>query len=93
MWREHVLARFESHRIFNGGTEAVIWIAETFNIAVDYLVVEDAARRPLQAPENALADQLADFAQLDHADPGVLLEILDALITKTRLRAQTGGAS
>ena len=28
MWRDHVLARFETHRISNGGTEAVNLITE-----------------------------------------------------------------
>jgi len=28
MWRDHVLARFESHRISNGGTEAVNLLIE-----------------------------------------------------------------
>jgi transcriptional regulator with XRE-family HTH domain len=86
------VSRYENGRVAPS-LEAVIRIAETFNIAVDYLVIEDAARRPLHAPENALADQLADFAQLDPDDQGALLKILDALITKTRLNALTGGAS
>lgn len=86
------VSRYENGKVAPG-LEAVIRISETFNVSVDYLVIEDAARRPLHAPENALADQLADFAQLDPDDQGALLKILDALITKTRLRAITGGIS
>ncbi len=35
MWREHVLARFETHRISNGGTEAVNLSIEKTRLAHD----------------------------------------------------------
>lgn len=68
-------------------------IAGTFDVAVDYLVIPDAPRRPLHAPANALADQLAAFATLPPDDQAALLKILDPLVTKTKLRALTTDAS
>jgi len=56
------------------------------------MVIDTAPRRPLHAPENALSDQLADFATLDPDDQAALLKVLGALVTKTKLRAITGGA-
>lgn len=86
------VSRYENGKVAPS-LEAVIRIAETFNVAVDYLVVDNAARRPLHAPENALGDQLADFAQLDPDDQAALLKVLDALVTKARLKILAGGAS
>lgn len=89
-------ARQVSH--YEGGKvapslEAIVRIAGTFNVAVDYLVIPDAPRRPLHAPENALGDQFAAFATLAPDDQAVLLKVLDALVTKTKLRVLTAGAS
>lgn len=86
------VSRYENGRI-TPSLEALVRIAETFNISVDYLVVPDAPRRPLHSPENLLGDKLADLATLDDDDQAALLKVLDALVTKTKLRALTGGAS
>ena len=47
----------------------------------------------MHAPQNALGHQLADFAQPYDDDQAALLKVLDALVTKTKLRALTAGAS
>jgi transcriptional regulator with XRE-family HTH domain len=86
------ISRYEGGKVAPS-LEAVVRIAETFNVAVDYLVIPDAPRRPLHAPANALADQLAAFATLAPDDQTALLKVLDALVTKTRLRALTTDAS
>ena len=86
------VSRYENGRI-TPSLEALVRIAETFNVSVDYLVVPDAGRRPLHSPENLLGDKLADLATLDDDDQAALLKVLDALVTKTKLRALTGGAS
>lgn len=86
------VSRYEGGKVAPG-LEAVVRIAETFDVAVDYLVVPDAPRRPLHAPANALADQLAAFATLPPDDQAALLKVLDALVTKTKLRALTTDAS
>lgn len=86
------VSRYEGGKVAPS-LEAVIRIAEIFNVAVDYLVIPNATRRPLHAPQNALGDQLADFVALEPDDQAALLKILDALVTKTKLRALTAGAS
>lgn len=85
------VSRYENGRVAPS-LDVLAKIADTLDISLDYLVIDTAPRRPLHAPENALADQLADFATLDPDDQTALLKILDALITKTKLRAITGGA-
>jgi transcriptional regulator with XRE-family HTH domain len=86
------VSRYEGGKVAPS-LEAVIRIAETFNVAVDYLVIPDALRRPLHSPPNALDDHAADFAVLEPDDQAALLKVLDALVTKTKLRALTAGAS
>lgn len=86
------VSRYEGGKVAPS-LEAVVRIADVFNVAVDYLVIPDASRRPLHAPENALADQLAAFATLDPDDQAALLKVLDALVTKTKLRALTGDSA
>lgn len=86
------ISRYEGGKVAPS-LEAVVRIAETFNVAVEYLVLPDAPRRPLHAPANALADQLAAFATLVPDDQAARLKVLGALVTKTRLRALTTDAS
>jgi len=83
------VSRYENGRI-TPSLEALVRIAETFNVSVDYLVVADAHRRPLHSAENLLGDKLAD---LDPDDQAAMLKVLDALVMKHKLQALTGGAS
>lgn len=85
------VSRYENGRVAPS-LDVLARIADTLDITIDYLVIDTAPRRALYAPQNALNDQIADFATLDPDDQTALLKILDALITKTKLRAITGGA-
>lgn len=86
------VSRYEGGKVAPS-LEAVVRIAEVSNVAVNYLVIPSATRRPLHAPQNALGDQLGDFAALESDDQAALLKVLDALVTKTKLRALIAGAS
>lgn len=86
------VSRYENGRI-TPSLEALVRMAETFNVSIDYLVIDDAQRRPLHSAENVLGDKLADLAALDPDDQAAMLKILDALAMKHKLQALTGGAS
>ena len=73
--------------------EAVVRIAETFNVSIDYLVIPDAPRRPLHAPGNALDARLADLSQLTDDERATITNVIDAITTKAKLRLIIGGAS
>jgi len=73
--------------------EAVVRIAETFNVSVDYLVTPDAPRTALHAPQNILGARLADLSQLDDDERATILAVIDAITTKAKPRLITGGAS
>jgi len=68
-------------------------LAETFGVSTDYLLIDDAPRRPFRSAEDALGDRLATIAELDPNDQALVLSFIDALVTKTRLRRLTAQIS
>jgi hypothetical protein len=91
---QHVLVHDMSstgRRGAGGSREGVTTrIAEAFNVSIDYLLVEDTPRRPLHMADLGLASRLADIAELTAEDRSSLLHMLDALVTKNRLKALAG---
>jgi hypothetical protein len=61
----------------------VVRLAEAFGVSTDYLLVDDAPRRPFRSAEDVLGDQLATVAELSDDDRALLLSFLDALVTRT----------
>ncbi|WP_028708980.1 hypothetical protein [Propionicicella superfundia] len=60
--------------------------AELFDVSVDYLLVDNAVRRPFRQGNDALGQRLGDLDQLSDADRAALLHILDGLLANTRIR-------
>ena len=67
--------------------------SRTLPITVDYLVVETATRRLLNAPTNHIETHAADLATLSDNDGATITNVIDALVTKAKLRLITTGAS
>lgn len=84
------ISRYENGRI-TPSLDALVRIAEALNVSLDHLAIDDIPRRPLHAPENILGDRLAGIAELDDADLASLLNVVDALVAKKRIRAVIGG--
>jgi transcriptional regulator with XRE-family HTH domain len=82
------ISRYENGRI-TPSLDAIVRIAETFNVSIDHLLVDGVPRRPLHAPEHALGDRLATIAELPEEDRAAFLNVLDALVTKNRLKTLT----
>jgi len=83
------VSRYENGKVAPS-LEAVIRIAETFNVSVDYLVIADAPRRPLHAPANAVDARLADLDTLTDDERATITNVIDAITTKAKLRLITG---
>jgi gluconate kinase len=47
----------------------------------------------MHAPENILGDRLAAIAELNDDDRASLLNVIDGLVTKSRVRTLAGGVS
>ncbi|MGQ0631768.1 MAG: helix-turn-helix domain-containing protein [Sporichthyaceae bacterium] len=84
------ISRYEAGRI-TPSADIVVRLAEAFDVTCDYLLVEDAPRRPHRAGDDALGDRLAHFVELDAGDLALVTSFVDALVTKTRLKALAGG--
>lgn len=61
--------------------------------SVDHLLYENAERRPLNAPSSHLDARLADLDQLTDDERATITNVIDALVTKAKLRLLTSGAS
>ncbi|MDP9074387.1 MAG: helix-turn-helix domain-containing protein [Actinomycetota bacterium] len=86
------ISRYENGRI-TPSADALVRLAETFGVSCDYLLVNDAPRRPFRSPEDSLGDRLAGLGELGDHDRELVLSFIDALVTKTRLKALAGGIS
>jgi transcriptional regulator with XRE-family HTH domain len=86
------ISRYENDKI-TPSVEVVVRLAELFNVATDYLLIDGAPRRAFNAPTDPLADRLADLGTLEDADRAALTRILDGLLANTRIRAALGTAS
>lgn len=84
------ISRYENSRI-TPSVDVLCRIAEALDVSLDHLVFEDIPRRPLHtAADEALGDRLAGIAELDTPERDILTGVIDALLTKTRLRVITG---
>lgn len=85
------ISRYEGGKI-TPSVEALLRLADTFDVSCDYLLLDDAPRRALRG-DNPLTDRLADLDNLTDADRDALLHILDGLLANTRIRAALNNAS
>jgi transcriptional regulator with XRE-family HTH domain len=79
------ISRYEHGRI-TPSLDVAIRIAQALNVSLDYLAIEDIPRRPLHIADHGLAQRLGQLAELDDDDRQSLLHMLDALLTRKRLR-------
>ncbi|MGH9170156.1 MAG: helix-turn-helix domain-containing protein [Acidimicrobiales bacterium] len=74
--------------------DALVRLAGALDVSLDYLVKEGAPRRNLDGHElGDLGNRLADFSELSDEDRASLLNVLDGLLAKSRLKALVGGIS
>ena len=82
------ISRYEAGRI-TPSADALVRLAQTFNISLDHLLIDDIPRRALHAPEHILGDRAAAITELDDHDRAALLDVIDAYVTRNRLRTIT----
>lgn len=66
-------------------------LAQALDVSLDYLAIDNTPRRPLHVADHGLAERLGQLAELDD-DRQSLLHMLDALLTRKRLRILAGEA-
>lgn len=82
------ISRYENGHM-TPSAEVVAKLAAALDVCTDYLLIEDSPRRRLNAPENSLGPRLATVSELSEEDLASLLNVLDALVAKTRMKAVT----
>jgi transcriptional regulator with XRE-family HTH domain len=82
----HQISRYENGKI-TPATETVVRLAEVFDVSIDYLLVDDAPRRPLHVPDRGLADRLSvELTGLPDNERDSVLLFVEALQAKRRLK-------
>lgn len=73
---------------------ASIRLAEVFDVTTDYLLLDDAPRRPRRTPDQAALgdDRIAAVTELNEEDLKLVASFIDALVTKTRLKVLASGS-
>jgi transcriptional regulator with XRE-family HTH domain len=80
------VSRYENDRVMPS-VDVIIKMAKAYDVSIDYLLVDDAPRRPLQAPTSKLAERVLAAGQLSEDDERSLLHMLEAIEAKNKLKA------
>jgi transcriptional regulator with XRE-family HTH domain len=86
------ISRYENGRI-TPSLDVIVRVAEVLNVSVDHLVFEDVPRRPLHAPTTVSEIASSTSANSASKTAPISLSVIDAFVTKNRLRALAGGNS
>ena len=67
--------------------ETLIKIAEIFNVSIDYLLIENAPKRSLNNNGSSeLLEKFSEFDKLTDKEKDSIMNIIDSLITKNKVR-------
>ena len=80
------ISRYENGRV-TPSIDAIVKIAIAFDVTIDYLLIEDAPRRPLKTNDHELVNRLQNINTLSEEDKSSLFHIFDALLAKNRVKA------
>ena len=69
--------------------ETVIKIAQTFSVSIDFLLIDNAPRKPLNLKNDYLFDKIEDINLLENEDKEALYKIIDSLIIKAKIQKLT----
>jgi len=84
------VSRYENDHVIPS-VEVVVKIAKAFNVCIDYLLLDEAPRKPLDAVHSKLAERVLALDDLSKEDEKSLIHILDALEAKNKLKAIARG--
>jgi transcriptional regulator with XRE-family HTH domain len=84
--------RYENGRI-TPSADVIVRLSEVFDVTTDYLLLEDAPKRPQRTPdEAALGERISAVSELGPDDLALVTSFIDALVTKTRLKVLASGS-
>lgn len=80
------ISRYENDKV-TPSAEALVKLAQVFDVSVDHLLLEDAPRRPVTLEDKELFDRLRGLTTLNEDDRVALIHVIDALIAKSQVKA------
>lgn len=79
------ISRYENDRVVPS-VDVVVKIAKAYDVSLDFLLLDEGARRPLQQPLSRLAMRVLSLGELSDDDEKSLLHMLEAIEAKNRLK-------
>lgn len=86
------VSRYENERVMPS-IEVVIKMAKAYDVSIDYLLLIDVPRRPLEVHTTKLAQKVMALRQLSEDDERSLLHMLEAIEAKNKLKEIAAGVS
>jgi transcriptional regulator with XRE-family HTH domain len=84
------VSRYENDRVMPS-LDVITKIAKAYNVSIDYLLLDDAPRRPLDAPTSKLLERVMVLSEISPEDERSLIHMLDAIEAKNKLKKIAAG--
>lgn len=79
------VSRYENGRVMPS-VDVIVKIAKAYDVSIDYLLVDDAPRRPARPPSGKRAERVLSLGPLSEDDEKSLLNWLDAIEARQKLK-------
>lgn len=79
------ISRYENGK-FLPSAEAIVKLAQAFNVSIDFLMLDDAPRKPLHFHDEQLIKKLQEIENMTDEDRNSLIHIIDAIAAKNRFK-------
>jgi transcriptional regulator with XRE-family HTH domain len=80
------ISRYEKGKI-NPSVETLVRISQVFDVSVDYLLKENAPKKPFKLDDKELFKYLEDIQNLEEEDRRCLFHIIESFKTKKRIKS------
>jgi transcriptional regulator with XRE-family HTH domain len=84
------VSRYENDKVVPS-VEVIVKIAKAFNVCIDFLLIDNAPKKSLEAPHSKLAERILAIDDLSEEDERSLLHLVDAIVAKNKLKALANG--